>query len=138
MNPNSGEAQRNIELPGLSGEELEADNSLENSPTQSPENSPQTQSVTASSQAASSIALPAQDIAGKMTDDDDVATDDQVQATATDSDRIEKQWVDKAKTIVARTKDDPHEQKTQMSKVKAEYIKTRFNKTVKADDSVTK
>jgi hypothetical protein len=138
MNPNSGEAQRNIELPGLSGEELEADNSLENSPTQSPENSRQTQSVTASSQAASSIALPAQDIAGKMTDDDDVATDDQVQATATDSDRIEKQWVDKAKTIVARTKDDPHEQKTQMSKVKAEYIKTRFNKTVKADDSVTK
>jgi hypothetical protein len=138
MNPNSGEAQRNIELPGLSGEELEADNSLENSPTQSPENSPQTQSVTASSRAASSIALPAQDIAGKMTDDDGVATDDQVQATATDSDRIEKQWVDKAKTIVARTKDDPHEQKTQMSKVKAEYIKTRFNKTVKADDSVTK
>jgi hypothetical protein len=138
MNPNSGEAQRNIELPGLSGEELEADNSLENSPTQSPENSRQTQSVTASSQAASSIALPAQDIAGKMTDDDGVATDDQVQATATDSDRIEKQWVDKAKTIVARTKDDPHEQKTQMSKVKAEYIKTRFNKTVKADDSVTK
>lgn len=42
---------------------------------------------------------------------------------AADTDHIEKEWVMKAKTIIARTRDDPHEQKKELSKVKAEYIK---------------
>jgi hypothetical protein len=53
--------------------------------------------------------------------------------TAADIDRIEKEWVDRAKHIVAATKDDPYKQNLQMNKVKADYIKKRFNKTIPAD-----
>lgn len=54
---------------------------------------------------------------------------------AADADRIEKQWVQRAKVIVAETQDDPHKQKSEMSKVQAEYIKKRYNKMVQVDDS---
>lgn len=54
---------------------------------------------------------------------------------AKDTDRIEKVWVDKAKSVVAQTRDDPHAQKHEMSKVKAEYIQKRFNKTIKTDEA---
>ncbi len=56
---------------------------------------------------------------------------------AEDTDLIEKQWVDRAKAIVAHTQDDPHKQKDEMSRFKAEYVKKRFNKTVPVDDTVT-
>lgn len=49
---------------------------------------------------------------------------------------IEKEWINRAKKIISETKDDPHKQKTEISKVKAEYIKKRFNKTIPADDPV--
>ena len=55
---------------------------------------------------------------------------------AAERDRIEKQWVDKAKQIVAQTKDDPYKQKTEMSKIKADYIGKRYNKAIKTDDAV--
>jgi len=56
---------------------------------------------------------------------------------AADKDVIEKQWVQKAKEIVADTKSDPYKQKSEMSKAKADYIQKRFKKTVKTDDAVT-
>ncbi len=56
--------------------------------------------------------------------------------TAQDTDLIEKQWVDRAKAIVAQTQDDPYKQKKEMSRVKAEYVQKRFNKTIKTDDAV--
>ncbi|MBX4190800.1 hypothetical protein KW794_01805 [Candidatus Saccharibacteria bacterium] len=56
-------------------------------------------------------------------------------AVANDADHIEREWVDKVKTIIARTHDDPHLQKEQMSRVKAEYIQKRFNKTIKTDEA---
>src|SRR5438270_10358060 len=37
---------------------------------------------------------------------------------AQNTDRIERQWVERAKTIVAHTQDDPYNQKKQMSKMK--------------------
>ena len=55
---------------------------------------------------------------------------------AADKDLIEKQWVQKAKEIVADTKSDPYKQKSEMSKAKADYIQKRFKKTVKTDDPV--
>lgn len=48
----------------------------------------------------------------------------------------EKQWVDKAKAIVAQTQDDPYTQKKEISKVKADFIQKRFNKTIPTDKSV--
>jgi len=54
---------------------------------------------------------------------------------AEDKNRIEKQWVERAKAIVAQTQDDPYRQKNEMSKVKAEYIQKRFNKGLKIDST---
>jgi hypothetical protein len=53
---------------------------------------------------------------------------------AQDSERIEPVWVDKAKEVIARTQDDPYLQKSEMSKVKADYIQKRFGKQLKTDE----
>jgi hypothetical protein len=50
---------------------------------------------------------------------------------ADDADLIEKEWVEKAKEIVARTSNDPFMQNIEMNKVKADYIKKRYNKDIK-------
>jgi hypothetical protein len=54
---------------------------------------------------------------------------------AQDTDLIEKEWVLRAKSIVAQTQDDPFKQKNEMSKIKADYIKKRFNKTIPTEDT---
>ncbi len=50
---------------------------------------------------------------------------------AADADLIEKAWVEKAKAIVARTRQDPYAQSRELSKFKADYIKKRYNREVK-------
>ena len=57
-----------------------------------------------------------------------------VPSEAADIDIIEKIWVAKAKELIDKTKDDPHTQKAQMSKFKAEYIKKRINKDIKISE----
>lgn len=49
-------------------------------------------------------------------------------AIADDNDLIEKEWVDKAKQIVEKTKDDPHKQNREINKFKADYMKKRYGK----------
>ena len=56
---------------------------------------------------------------------------------ANDNDRIEREWIDRAKSIVIKSQNDPHKQNSEMSRVKAEYIKKRFNKNIPTDDTVT-
>lgn len=51
---------------------------------------------------------------------------------ADDVDVIEKIWIQKAKTIVNETKDDPRKQSAELSNMKRDYIKKRFNKDIKA------
>jgi hypothetical protein len=53
---------------------------------------------------------------------------------ADDIDLIEKEWVVKAKEIVAKTKDDPYRQNQEMSKVKADYLKKRYNKDLRLSE----
>lgn len=53
---------------------------------------------------------------------------------ADDSDLIEKEWVVKAKQIVERTKDDPHQQNKEMNLMKADYLKKRYNKDIKLSE----
>ena len=48
--------------------------------------------------------------------------------SAQDGDRIEKIWVVKAKRIIQETKEDPNSQTKQLGRIKAEYIKKRFNR----------
>lgn len=55
-------------------------------------------------------------------------------ATADDNDLIEKEWVDKAKHIVEKTRNDPHLQNKEINQIKADYIKKRYNKNIKLID----
>lgn len=50
---------------------------------------------------------------------------------ADDADLIEKEWVEKAKEIVARTRHDPYEQNKEVERMKADYMKKRYNKDIK-------
>lgn len=54
------------------------------------------------------------------------------------SDVLDEQWVQKAKDIVERTKGDPFQATQELSKMKADYLKARFNKDTKiAEDHST-
>jgi len=50
---------------------------------------------------------------------------------AEDSDLIEKEWVSKAKQIVAKNSEDPYVQSRELTIFKAEYMKKRYNRTIK-------
>jgi hypothetical protein len=90
-----------------------------------------------SSPAAGLAALPALpiDIPSQGADQPAVraTTDDSSQTIADDGDLIEKEWVDKAKKIVEHTRDDPYRQSEELTVVKAEYMKKRYDKTVKVN-----
>ncbi len=55
-------------------------------------------------------------------------------ALADDGDLIEKEWIQKAKSIVERTRNDPYHQNLEINKVKKDYIQKRYNKNVKLID----
>lgn len=55
-------------------------------------------------------------------------------AIADDNDIIEQEWVNKAKAIVESTKEDPHGQNKEISKLRASYIKKRYNKEIKTSE----
>ncbi len=50
---------------------------------------------------------------------------------ADDADLIEKEWVVRAKEIVARTRHDPYQQNKEVELMKADYMKKRYNKDIK-------
>lgn len=53
---------------------------------------------------------------------------------AEDVELIERAWVEKAKAIVNSTHGDPYNQNKELSKVKADYIKKRFDKDIKVSE----
>jgi hypothetical protein len=74
-----------------------------------------------------------------VTDDDQTVQTTPVQSDtpsiADDVDVIEKEWVDKAKSIVDKTKDDPHVQNKEVSILKADYMKKRYGKDIKLTEN---
>ncbi len=64
--------------------------------------------------------------------------DDQVPAQAPsladDVPVIEKEWVQIARSIVRRTKDDPRQQTIEMGVFKSDYVRKRFGKELKANE----
>ncbi len=54
---------------------------------------------------------------------------------AEDNDLIEQEWVNKAKEIVERTRSDPHAQNKEINKVKADYIRKRYNREIKVSEA---
>jgi hypothetical protein len=54
----------------------------------------------------------------------------------TTTDQLDKEWIEKAKVIIAQTKADPYLESHEISKAKADYMRIRYNKTIKvAEDT---
>lgn len=51
---------------------------------------------------------------------------------AADEDLIEKEWVDRAKKILAQTKDDPYRREQEVSKLQADYLRKRYGRELGA------
>lgn len=49
---------------------------------------------------------------------------------AADDDLIEKEWVDKAKKIIAETRDDPYKREREVSRLQADYLQKRYGRDV--------
>ncbi len=82
-----------------------------------------------------------QPIAAQVASDDSsgpvpsaATTSDDTALIADDADLIEKEWVTRAKAIVEQTKENPFEQNKAITKVKADYIKKRYNKDLKVSE----
>lgn len=60
--------------------------------------------------------------------------DDANPAVAADDDLIEKEWVDKAKKIIAETKDDPYLREREVTRLQADYLKKRYGKELGVAD----
>lgn len=54
-------------------------------------------------------------------------------AVAEDLDLIEKEWVEKAKSIVEKTRTDPYAQNKELNRFKADYMQKRYNKDIKIE-----
>lgn len=50
-----------------------------------------------------------------------------------DNENDDKKWVDKAREVVRRTRGDPYRQNQELTVLKAEYMKQRYNKIIKVD-----
>jgi len=67
----------------------------------------------------------------------DSSAADDTPATAADEDLIEREWVEKAKKVIMETKHDPYLQEQAVSKLQADYLQKRYNKTVKVPNDAS-
>ena len=58
------------------------------------------------------------------------SSDDANPAIAADDDLIEKEWVDKAKKVIAETRDDPYKREREVSKLQADYLRKRYGRDI--------
>lgn len=76
--------------------------------------------------------VPVQSGAGNANDQASSGLSVSVPAIADDGDIIEKEWVEKAKQIVAQNRQDPYKQARELHRFKAEYLLKRYNKKIEA------
>lgn len=133
MKPDTSQNQSNFELPKpqLSGDRP----SMPVGPELNGAVSPQESAPTNPSHAIPPMSIPAQQPQPQPVSSsrgvNSAQTDD---LTADDADLIEKEWVTKAKRIVDQTRNDPRQQSNQITRVKADYIKKRYNKDLKVNE----
>lgn len=132
MNPNNPLPPSNFELPPLP-----VDGSSSNPETAArPETAPMpAQSMPMPSQQIATSPLPAQVALSQPSPTPEPVTTSAIPTLADDADLIEKEWVEKAKSIVAATRSDPRMQSSELNKFKADYLKKRYNKVIKLDES---
>ena len=137
MGPNNNETSGGLQLPAPQPEQMSAPGEL-NAADQAPEQGgpagpEQGKGAPAAPPLPGSIPLPnfpAVPSNGTAQGDVPATTTNGLQASD-DTDLIEKEWVNKAKQIVEKTRDDPYKQSEELTVVKADYIKKRYNKTIK-------
>lgn len=140
MNPNRGEAPADFKLPG---EQLPAQppspegEAKQGRTVEAPAARPETSGNRPMAPALPAVPqdIPAADQPVIAAPPQDVTAPADTGISDANPDHIEHEWVNKVKNVVASTRDDPYMQKDQMSKVKAEYIKKRFNKQIKTDEA---
>jgi hypothetical protein len=71
---------------------------------------------------------------GATATDNTVALQATTPVAADDNDLIEKEWVSKAKEIVEHTRQNPYQQSKELNLFKADYMKKRYNKTLKLSE----
>lgn len=54
---------------------------------------------------------------------------------AADEDLIEKEWVAKAKEVIAATKDDPFRREQEVKKLQLEYVRRRYGREIGDNDA---
>jgi hypothetical protein len=139
MNQSSSEApDMNLQPPA--GEQLPTKNAGPELSVQPAEQAPASPELAPQTAAPPPLPVPAnpQSMATAAAGNDnqtDVSTTTQVKTSKIieDTDLIEKEWVDKAKRIVERNRDDPYKQSEEITGVRAEYMKKQYNKTIKLD-----
>lgn len=138
MSEHRTESQASLDLPRPSieqvnpyGEASQAVNSTESAGAKSVELGTATGTVPAVGQASIMASFAASGQAGNPLPQPDPAAP----VIAEDSDLIEKEWVDKAKSIAGRTRDDPYMQSKEMNRMKADYLKKRYNKDIKLPEN---
>lgn len=81
------------------------------------------------------VAMPTAPIPTTQNDDSDVTTalppvQSDIPATASDTELIEKEWVDKAKKVISETKDDPYRREQEVNRLQADYLFKRYGRTI--------
>lgn len=95
----------------------------------------QVHQVTTTQQPASTVVQLPTPIQVSVNDNNSSAATDDTPQVAADDDLIEKEWVDKAKKVVAETKDDPYERERAVGKLQVEYLRKRYGKELGSDAS---
>ena len=104
------------------------------------EQAPQTLEREPTPQPAPAQQQPAHALPQPVTDDNALTTDaaavsiTSLPDVAADDDVIEKEWVNKAKHIIAETTDDPYRREEAIKQLQKDYMRKRYNKEMGASE----
>ncbi len=129
---NTPESINNFELPSVSNEAI-ANDGLHEAPVSVPEKYTQPSAPVATTQQSTVSPVDLAPVTNAGSPTDAVSFSQPAPVIADDNDLTEKEWVVKAKQIVAATKEDPYKQNQEISKFRADYIKKRYNKNIKIE-----
>lgn len=134
MEPTQEQAPQSSELPRPSVDSLPATETgteqLQSTPESGAQPSTSPAGMATSADDASAMGAPG----GQTPTSQPVPVADDAALMADDADLIEKEWVARAKSVVEQTKADPFVQNKELNKVKADYIKKRYNRDIKVSE----
>jgi len=134
MNQDGTQTPNNLELPDVKPESSNSGGVVNNEGRKAPTTAMPAITTQATDSDDKSITLNDRSNTASLKNQTGVASSSSVSSTtnspmiADDVDLIEKEWVEKAKEIVNKTKDNPYLQNKAISEIKTDYIKKRYNK----------